>query len=154
MKKILYFAYGSNLLMKQVNKRCKMALPLERAILRNYRLVYRKNLRGRAVADIIPYEGGKVYGAIYEFTPEDVLKMDKFEGVPSVYNRKFIDVETREGIKRCLTYTMLPYFEYGIPKKDYFIKIYNGYKDWHLPTEYLIKEFKKFKHDLKNSNLN
>lgn len=143
--KQLYFAYGSNLLLTQMKSRCPLSVPVERAILRDYELVYKDNGRGRGVASIEYKKGSKVYGAIYELTDKCEKTLDKFEGVPRVYTKQFVTVESRSGEIECLTYCMLPHFKLSMPKLDYFMKIYNGYDDWFLSRKHLTKNIKEFK---------
>lgn len=146
--KLYYFAYGSNLLMEQMSNRCPSSLPHTRGILRDYKLVYKANPRGRGVADVIKSKGDKVYGAIYEVTPEDLKKLDRYEGRPTVYDRKTVKVETRFGMIDCIVYIMSPKFEYKLPSVEYFKKIFYGYGDWSLPQKFLTSSYKAFKKEV------
>lgn len=148
-ERLYYFAYGSNLLMEQMVQRCPQSLPFSRGILRNYRLVYKANPSGRGVADIIPSKGNKVYGSVYEVTQEDLKKLDKYEGRPKVYDRHFIEIETNQGMVKCVVYLMQPGYEFQLPNVDYFKKIFNGYEDWSLPQIHLKDEYLNFKNEFK-----
>lgn len=144
-EKLYYFAYGSNLLIEQMVKRCPESLPLTQGILRDYKLVYKANPSGRGVADVIESKGDKVYGAIYEVTANDLKKLDRYEGRPTVYDRHIIKVETRKGMIKCIVYLMEPQYTFALPQVEYFKKIFNGYGDWILPQKHLTEGYSKFK---------
>jgi gamma-glutamylcyclotransferase (GGCT)/AIG2-like uncharacterized protein YtfP len=146
-EKQYYFAYGSNLLMSQMAQRCSSSTPFERGILRGHKLVFKSNPAGRGVADVIKAKGEKVYGAVYEVTNEDLKKLDRYEGHPTVYYRTYVEVETRQGVIRCIAYVMQPEFKFKLPNVDYFKKIFYGYGDWHLPQKVLTERYKTFKTD-------
>lgn len=149
-EKLYYFAYGSNLLIEQMVSRCSQSLPFMQGILRDHKLVYKANPSGRGVADVIPSKGNKVYGAVYEVTREDLKKLDKYEGRPTVYDRHTIKVETRKGMIKCIVYLMQPQYKYKLPEVDYFKKIFNGYGDWALPQKHLTEGYAAFKKELSN----
>jgi gamma-glutamylcyclotransferase (GGCT)/AIG2-like uncharacterized protein YtfP len=121
---MLYFAYGSNLSLKQMRHRCPGAKPLRKHRLAGYRLV----LRG--VANIEPAPGEHCEGAIYEVTPECEAVLDSFEGVPTLYDKHFF--ETEDG--PVMFYRMVePH--YKPPREGYVETIEAGYRDWELPEE-------------------
>jgi gamma-glutamylcyclotransferase (GGCT)/AIG2-like uncharacterized protein YtfP len=150
----LYFAYGSNLNMEQMKKRCPDSLPFGRAILYNHQLVFKANPRGRGVADVVPVKGKRVHGAVYEVSKEDLKKLDRFEGTPTVYKRQKIQVETSKGVVNAWVYLMMPHYELKKPLLEYYMKIHVGYDNWYLPTEKLKKCFDEFKVLLKKSSQN
>lgn len=80
-----YFAYGSNLNKKHMKWRCMDAKDLGVYTLEGYQLTF------RYYADIIPVEGNSVIGGLWEITPEDEAKLDKYEGYPELYKKEYQD---------------------------------------------------------------
>jgi gamma-glutamylcyclotransferase (GGCT)/AIG2-like uncharacterized protein YtfP len=72
-----YFAYGSNLHLKQMKKRCPTSKYVGRAQLLNYR--WQINQRG--YANVVKAEGRVVEGLVFEITPLDEARLDINEGV-------------------------------------------------------------------------
>ena len=63
----LYFAYGSNLSIRQMRRRCPGSEVVGRARLPDYRLGFTRYATKRkgGVADIVPEPGAEVWGALY-----------------------------------------------------------------------------------------
>ncbi|HAT4093037.1 TPA: gamma-glutamylcyclotransferase [Clostridium perfringens] len=121
---MVYFAYGSNLCLEQMKKRCPEAIPMISVHLDDYKLVYNK------YADIIPCEGEKVYGAIYEISLNDLKNLDKYEEYPDLYEKIDLIVQDISGISyEAFAYVMN---EKGdkTPDKRYLDIINKGYEDW------------------------
>ena len=73
----LYFAFGSNLHLKQMATRCPNSIYIGRAILRHFR--WQINQRG--YANVVPDHGYWVEGLVFEIDSEDERRLDKSEGV-------------------------------------------------------------------------
>ena len=97
---LLYFAYGSNLHPGRMASRCPAAKYLGPARLPNYRLVERHN------ADIDYAVGSTVHGALYAITPEDLARLDSFEGYPKAYRRLSLEIVYRRMACFAITYEM------------------------------------------------
>ncbi len=121
---MLYFAYGSNLSHAQMDSRCPGHRPLRRHTLPGFWLV----LRGAANIEEAP--GEHIEGAIYEISEEHERVLNRFEGVPTVYDRRWFEAE--EG--PVLYYQMVePHF---IPPRESYVEtIEAGYRDWNLPVD-------------------
>lgn len=83
--KVWYFAYGSSLNVDQMKSRIGQWQLSRRALVRNYRLafnVYSKKRNGYS-ANLQPSENFEdtVPGVVYRITPEQLLELQKFEGV-------------------------------------------------------------------------
>lgn len=131
--RMLYFAYGSNLNMFQMKRRCTDSVPVARVRLKNYKLVFNR------VADIIESKGDIVEGAIYEVSRRDIKSLDVYEGYPKLYTKIEVIVEDMCGERyKAFVYVMV---EKGIapPIKQYFDVIATGYRDWGLPIQALIR---------------
>lgn len=72
-----YFAYGSNLGLKQMKRRCPNSRYIGRARLVNYRW----QINERGYANVVEAEGHWVDGLVYEINPTDEAKLDINEGV-------------------------------------------------------------------------
>lgn len=132
---LAYFAYGSNMNIKQMQERCPGSKPLIPAVLKDYRLTERK------YADIDPEPGSCVHGVMCHITKDNLESLDICEGYPRFYNRILVDVETVEGETYTVqTYIMTPEMKAerdGIPyAEDYRERCSEGAKQWHIPNEF------------------
>ena len=130
-----YFAYASNLSLKQMKKRCPQAKPVCTAILPNYTMVFTgwgRQWRG-GVATIRVSQGAKVKGAIYEISPGDVKVLDRYEDYPRVYDRINVKVITAdEEYVEAVTYIMPRQSEETKPSEEYLAIVREGYSDWRM----------------------
>ena len=134
MKKetIIYFAYGVNLDRNGMDIRCPGNKPLCRAVLKNYRLIF------RSFADIEEAVNHSVHGALYEITKEHLRSLDRFEGYPRFYIRKTIPVITKDGREvNAVVYQMIDRNQYSSPHRGYLNIILAGCQQWRLPEEYI-----------------
>lgn len=129
---MLYFAYGSNLNLHQMQQRCPMVCPIDRHTLPGWRLVF------RGVADIIPAEGHSVPGAIYSITKPHETALDRYEGFPRLYIKQTIR-DPRLG--PIMLYRMNPAHTrsqaFDLPSPFYFDTILEGYADWRISPRHL-----------------
>jgi len=143
--KILYFAYGSNLNHEQMKRRCPDSKFISRAVLKNYKLVYDGYgpHRHGAVANMVPQVGEAVWGGLFELSQKDLDNLDRFEGYPSVYDRKEILVENDENdiIEKVFTYYKKPE-AIGNPSQEYQDIIVKGAEECGLPQDYIDKILK------------
>lgn len=103
MRKILYFAYGSNMDIEQMKFRCPNALLIARATLYNYALCERQ------FADIEVNHKESVPGALWAISESDLQSLDRYEGFPQLYGREFVKVTTTLGrTYKALVYIMTP----------------------------------------------
>ena len=102
---MLYFAYGSNMQLAQMQKRCPSAAFVGAAVLEDYRLAFTRKSSvqwpGYGVADVIPEIGSHVWGALFEIAEREVPVLDKSEGyqpgrAKNAYERVKILVHTSD----------------------------------------------------------
>ena len=136
---MLYFAYGSNMFIRQMENRCKTSLPICKATLFDYELLFRSNGK-RAVATIEPKLGSIVQGGLYHVTRKDMEKLDRFEGIPVVYDRCMVKVTARGKILQAHSYVMNPEFPIGEPSFDYLAKIVKGCMDFKISINHLVEQ--------------
>ena len=76
MKNKLYVAYGSNLNLAQMARRCPTAKVVGIGKLKEYQLTF------RGVATIEPVSGAETPVGVWEITPKDEMALDRYEGYP------------------------------------------------------------------------
>jgi len=122
-----YFAYGSNLNVKDMKFRAPDAVFAGAARLPGWRLTF------RGVADIVEDERSTCPGGLWWLSASDVQAIDMYEGVPFLYEQVIVDVETADGPRRVLTYQMAePLGRPGIPSGGYYSTVKRGYEDFSL----------------------
>ncbi|KAI1178288.1 Butirosin biosynthesis, BtrG-like protein [Nemania sp. FL0916] len=85
----LYFAYGSNLWLRQMALRCPGSVYIGRAILYDYRWF----INERGYANIEPASGHAVHGLVYEINSDDESALDMMEGVSfGAYTKEYLQV--------------------------------------------------------------
>ena len=129
---MLYFAYGSNLNLFQMKRRCKDSVFLKKFELKGYRLNFRSKYRA---ADIEKSKNSLVPGALFEISKSDEKKLDVYEDYPILYKKYYFSYEG----KKVMTYTMTKKTPFRFPTERYLNVIKHGYKDCKLNIKYLEK---------------
>ena len=129
---MLYFAYGSNLNIFQMKRRCKDSKFLKKIKLKDFRLTFRSRYRA---ADIEPKKNSIVPGALFEISKSDEKKLDLYEDYPILYKKYYF---TYYG-KKVMTYTMVKKTKFTHPTERYLNVVKRGYKDCKLEKKYLLK---------------
>jgi gamma-glutamylcyclotransferase (GGCT)/AIG2-like uncharacterized protein YtfP len=134
----LYFAYGSNINLKQMQYRCPNAIVVGPVVLEGYELLFRGNSRNDGVATIRPKEGSQVHGLLWSITPECERSLDRYEGFPFLYEKQDVTVRDQNGAEaQVMAYVMtherqrLP----SIPSAVYYNGIEDGFRQNGLPLE-------------------
>lgn len=94
-----FFAYGSNMDEGQMRSRVPGAVKFDVAFLPDHEFIfsgYSRTWNG-SVANVKPKRGSTVPGVVYELPPGGLLKLDRFEGYPTSYQRKSRRVRLRSG---------------------------------------------------------
>ncbi len=139
MSGTLYFAYGSNLSIRQMRRRCPGSEVVGRARLPDYRLGFTRYATKRkgGVADIVPEPGAEVWGALYTVDDAGMVSLDEFEGVPRAYRRIDVSVFDDEGAELvAIAYFANKTGEFAPGREDLGI-INTGSSDHSLPDEYV-----------------
>ena len=129
---MLYFAYGSNLNLYQMKRRCKDSIFLKKINLKNFRLTFRSKYRA---ADIEPKKNSIVFGALFEISKSDEKKLDLYEDFPILYKKYYF---TYYG-KKIMTYVMSKKTKFMYPRIKYLKTILQGYKDCKIDKRNLKK---------------
>ncbi len=134
---MLYFAYGSNLNLFQMKRRCKDSIFLKKYELKGYRLNFRSKYRA---ADIEKSKNSLVPGALFEISKSDEKKLDVYEDYPNLYKKLYFTYYN----KLVMTYIMVNKTEFRYPTERYLNVVKQGYKDCNLNISYLKKALNKF----------
>ncbi|MBN1294614.1 MAG: gamma-glutamylcyclotransferase [Candidatus Latescibacteria bacterium] len=96
MMKVLYFAYGSNMLITRLRSRISSAKLIDIGFLNGYKVLFNKCSKdGSGKANLIESPGDVTWGVIYEIDEQDTNKLDIFEGG---YNREIFQICNKENI--------------------------------------------------------
>ncbi len=139
---IWYFAYGSNLLREQKEKRTGTIGEARRARLDGYRITFNKRGDdGTGKANIMPDVAHMVWGVVYLCNPTALTEMDKHEGVRGGhYYREIVCVQCDSGeVLEAVTYIAGDTFlqDSLVPTSDYLLRILRGAREHGLPQDYI-----------------
>lgn len=118
---MIYLAYGSNLHIGQMQRRCPTAEVLGTSTLHGYRLVF------NGVATIEPDPDRSVPVLLWDIKPADEPPLDRYEGYPHLYRRETVQVELNGKTVDAMVYIMN---SNGIrpPSTGYYSIIREGYE--------------------------
>ncbi len=130
----LYFAYGSNMDMEQMKKRCRGHELVAIAQLDGYQF----RINGRGVATIVPHSGAVVHGVVWSISSGDEARLDRYEGVANgVYSKQTVQVTRSNGQRaEALVYVAADSSKGG-SWNEYLNKIIKAAKQQGLPKEYI-----------------
>ena len=124
----LYIAYGSNLNLEQMAKRCPTAEVVGKTYLHNYRLMFRG--KSTAVATVEKQDGNKVPVLVWRLQPSDEYNLDLYEGYPNFYRKEMLRISVNGKRMSAMVYIMnAAKHPYDTPSRSYFETIRQGYKD-------------------------
>lgn len=126
-KGTFYVAYGSNLSLTQMKRRCPTASVIGLSELKDYELVF-KGSREHAVATIEPKAGSCVPVIIWDIRKADERALDRYEGYPHLYEKKQVEVSLGKETIDAMVYVMTPGHSFGHPSPYYLDIIRNGYE--------------------------
>lgn len=133
MTKRYYVAYGSNLNVEQMLRRCPSARIIGTSEIKDYQLMFKGSQTG-AYLTIEPREGSNVPVAAWEVTAEDERALDRYEGFPRFYYKAEMKLPIK-GIRsgKIRTRTVFVYImhedrSFGIPSRYYMEVCRDGYK--------------------------
>lgn len=132
MRRKLYLAYGSNMSVEQMAVRCPDAKLAGFAKINDYRLMYKGSKTG-AYATIEPEKGQYVPVVVWEISSRDEARLDMYEGYPTFYYKKNLEVEIENngnylGKHRAMVYIMDERRMHGIPNTYYENILREGYR--------------------------
>lgn len=134
----LYVAYGSNLNVKQMARRCPTAKLVGTGIINDYELQFKGREYG-AYATIEQKNGSAVPVAIWDIQKSDEAKLDKYEGYPNSYFKENICVTFKGEEISAMVYIMDLKQSFGIPTDAYYDTVAQGYMDCSFDIDVLDK---------------
>lgn len=140
----LYIAYGSNMNVSQMKKRCKTAVTVAVGVINNWRLrFYGRN--SSAVATIEKAPGFSVPVLVWKIKSGDEKSLDIYEGYPRLYRKEMLDVAIDGKTYEGMAYIMNPNecFSYSYPSIYYVRIIEEGYRYCELDTQILYDAIAK-----------
>ena len=150
MKTRYYIAYGSNLNVEQMKRRCPSARIVGTSEIQNYELLFKGSKTGYYLT-IEPKEGESVPVAIWETTKEDEKALDIYEGFPTFYYKMDMELPIKEiqtekiKNRKCYVYIMHEYRPKGLPSKRYINVCKEGYLYFGFDTTDLTRAIEKSK---------
>ena len=132
---MLYFAYGSNLNLFQMKRRCRDSIFLKKINLKNFKLTFRSKYRA---ADIEQRKNFFVPGALFQISKSDEKKLDVYEDFPVLYKKYYFYYYG----KKVMTYTMVTKSRFMFPTERYLNVVKRGYRDCNLDKKMLLKALK------------
>ncbi|MHB1154888.1 MAG: gamma-glutamylcyclotransferase family protein [Eubacteriales bacterium] len=137
-KRKLYCAYGSNLCIEQMNRRCPTAKVVGSGMVEGYKLKFRGGF-GSAVATIEPTKDNiNVPVLIWSITEKDEDSLDSYEGWPTLYRKENIIVTMNSGeLIEVMAYIMNPRYDENAPSLYYYNIIKDGYQSAGFDINYL-----------------
>lgn len=118
----LYIAYGSNLNLPQMARRCPTATVAGKSEMKGYELLF------RGVATVEPKADGSVPVLLWNIKPMDEAALDRYEGWPHLYRKEMVDVELEGETVSAMVYVMNDGRPLGIPSYYYYETIEDGYE--------------------------
>ena len=135
-----YFAYGSNMAAAQMDAWCEGHVCLGPALLRGRALEFRRRSArwGAGAADIVPREGGVVWGVLYVLPEEALAALDEKELAGIGYRRIEVEVEREGCAGTAFAYEVIEREpEELAPRPEYVQLMQSGGHERGLPADYL-----------------
>jgi phage replication-related protein YjqB (UPF0714/DUF867 family)/gamma-glutamylcyclotransferase (GGCT)/AIG2-like uncharacterized protein YtfP len=127
-----YFAYGSNLCVRQMAQRCPDAVNPRRAVLSDHDWL----INQRGVATVEPLHGTTVHGVVWDLSDHDLALLDRAESVPAHYRRDCMTVQTEDGPADAWVY-IDHRVNLGPPRPGYLERIIDGALHHGLPRHWI-----------------
>ena len=137
--RVLYFAYGSNLSISQMKRRCPSSKIIRKGVLKQHKIEFRKYSPAWAggVADIVKSARDNVCGMIYSINMVDLKSLDGYEGYPTCYNRKLVTINCNNQLTKCVwVYYVTKKTPLVNPSKKYLGIIKGAAHNYNFPIYY------------------
>lgn len=123
----VYLAYGSNINIEQMNRRCPTAKFLGKTKLKGWKLEFR-GMGSNCHATIAPHEGSDVLALLWELEMDDERSLDIYEGYPRYYLKETVKAELSGELIEAMAYVMAEGYSLGKPSYTYYNIIRTGYE--------------------------
>ena len=144
-----YLAYGSNLSVEHMARRCPDAIYVGTAEIKDYRLLFKQGGSGTYLT-VETEEGSKVPVLVWRISAKDEQALDYYEAYPSLYYKTTMQVEIKpfigkseEALTDALIYIMHEDRPTGSPSQEYYDVCLEGYQRFGFDVSILEKALKK-----------
>ena len=144
-----YLAYGSNLSVGQMLRRCPDAVYVGTAEIPGYRLLFKGSQTGSYLT-IEPKKGRKVPALVWKVTDDDEAALDLYEGFPRFYRKETmrVAVHSLAGPDSTLEVEAFAYMmdesrPLGRPTETYYGTCLEGYRRFGFDEKVLAKAYKE-----------
>ena len=120
-KRRLYLAYGSNMNLAQMARRCPTAVVVGHAMLENWKLIF------NGVASVERSKGDSVPVVVWDIQPKDEKALDVYEGWPRLYRKETRRIRLDGKLVNAMIYIMNNVRSYSPPNDYYYNTILDGY---------------------------
>ena len=134
--RVLYFAYGSNMLSERLRSRITSLNIVSRASLKDRKMVFNKRSKdGSGKANLVESPRSMTWGVLYEINAQDLDKLDKIE---SGYERVAVRVRKPDGNEvEAVTYVSEDLTNDSRPYRWYKKLLLSGAREHNLPQDYI-----------------
>ena len=143
--KLYYLAYGSNLNLKDMQKRCPNTKKIGSSILENYRLVYKGYQNNYSYLTIEKQYNSNVFVGVFDLSSSDIESLDYYEGYPHLYKKLYLPFTLNNKEYNGLIYQINNNIGYNLPSKDYIKTCMEGYNDFDFDKNILIDAYNNTK---------
>ncbi len=145
-QKTHYLAYGSNISIDLIKEHCKSVTYVGVGKLKNYKLNFKTTDNVRSFATIDKEKGKEVPIILYKISKKGLLNLDHYEEVDhGLYYKKRVIIFLNKRIYLPVIYIMNKTSKEMLPDSTYLAKIYKGYKEYNLDTNYIDEAINKIK---------
>jgi len=144
----MYAAYGSNMNLAQMKKRCPKAQVIGKGELHGYKLTF----RGGGYANVEVSDQDRVPIVLWAITAECEQALDRYEGYPRLYTKELASIVTVDGEETAMLYVMTKQYAgiTAMPSERYFEIIRQGYLDNGIDTALLMKALEITQYEIVN----
>ena len=132
----LYIAYGSNLHLDKMAKRCPNAKIVGTSEIKDYKLTFRGE-GDRSFATVEPCIGESVPILVWQITADDEKELDIYEEWPDLYRKEMMEIIVDEKTVDAMIYIMNEGRPLNQPSREYYSTILEGYKSAGFDVKYL-----------------
>jgi gamma-glutamylcyclotransferase (GGCT)/AIG2-like uncharacterized protein YtfP len=136
----LYFSYGTNMSKKRMQDRVRHAKMVQTGYIHDYKLEFNKKSAHRlgGIPSIVPHNGDKVYGVIWQIPILEIETLDKLEDLIAYERIKMPVMGSDDTLYSCYVYQAKPE---GImdPDPECLAIMISAARDSRLPEQYIAR---------------
>lgn len=132
---MIYIAYGSNLNLEQMKRRCPDSIYLGNAIFPSHSLAYKGHDTG-----FLTVEKNSDYNievGLFLISKKDEIKLDRYEGYPHFYDKKYTYIKNDDNMFLATYYEINEDLDYKVPSLNYLDIVTKGYNNCNISKQQL-----------------